>query len=117
MELRQYHTTNHIMYDRVTARAQRRRADSTPGLESGLAGFLTIDELIALARGLTAGLAFGRSAAIRTGRQDEVLWRTRLFLSLNRLATDLDTKRGGTDAYMWDGARQVGRPNDADLQL
>jgi hypothetical protein len=41
----------------------------------------------------------------------------RLSLSLNRLATDLDTKRGGTDAYKWDGARQVGRPNVAGLQL
>ena len=38
------------------------------------------------------------------------------FLSLNRLATDLDTKRGGTDAYKRDGARQVGRLNDPDLQ-
>ena len=43
--------------------------------------------------------------------------RTRLFLSLNRLATDLDTKRGGTDAYKRDGARPVGRLNDPDLQL
>src|SRR5271156_1233941 len=40
------------MYDRVTTRAGRRRADSTPGLESGLAGSLTIDERIALARGV-----------------------------------------------------------------
>ena len=55
------------MYDRVTTRAERRRADSTPGLESGLAGFLTIDERIALARGVDRGgshsadqLLFGR---------------------------------------------------------
>jgi hypothetical protein len=38
-------------------------------------------------------------------------------LSLNGLATDLDTEHGETDANKWDGARQVGRPNDADLQL
>ena len=33
----------------------------------------------------------------------------RLFLSLNGLATDLDTEHGETDANKRDGARQVGR--------
>ena len=33
------------------------------------------------------------------------------------LATDLDTEHGGMDANMWDGARQVGRVNLADVQL
>ena len=33
----------------------------------------------------------------------------RLSLSLNGLATDLDTEHGGTDANKRDGARQVGR--------
>jgi hypothetical protein len=37
------------------------------------------------------------------------------FVVAQRLATDLDTKRGGTDAYGWDGARQVGQLNDTGL--
>jgi hypothetical protein len=41
----------------------------------------------------------------------------RLSLSLNGLATDLDTEHGGTDANKRDGARQVGRLNVAGLQL
>ncbi|WP_133056221.1 NACHT domain-containing protein [Mycolicibacterium tusciae] len=41
-------------------------------LESGLAGSLTIDERIAVARRIAAGLTFGRSAAVWTGRQDQV---------------------------------------------
>jgi len=41
----------------------------------------------------------------------------RLSLSLNGLATDLDTEHGGTDANKRDGARQVGRLNVASLQL
>jgi hypothetical protein len=41
----------------------------------------------------------------------------RLYLSLNGLATDLDTERGGTDANKRDGARQLGRLNVDDLQL
>ena len=41
----------------------------------------------------------------------------RLYLSLNGLATDLDTEHGGTDANKRDGARQLGRLNVADLQL
>jgi hypothetical protein len=40
-----------------------------------------------------------------------------LSLSLNGLATDLDTEHGGTDANKRDGARQVGRLNVAGLQL
>jgi len=38
-------------------------------------------------------------------------------LSLNGLATDLDTEHGGTDANECDGARQLGRLNVDDLQL
>jgi hypothetical protein len=38
-------------------------------------------------------------------------------LSLNGLATDLDTEHGGTDANKRDGATQVGRLNPAGLQL
>jgi len=38
-------------------------------------------------------------------------------LSLNGLATDLDTEHGGTDANKRDGARQLGRLNVDDLQL
>jgi len=38
-------------------------------------------------------------------------------LSLNRLATVLDTKHARTDANKRDGARQVGRLNVAGLQL
>ena len=38
-------------------------------------------------------------------------------LSVNGLATDLDTEHGGTDANKRDGARQVGRLNVAGLQL
>ena len=34
-----------------------------------------------------------------------------------RLATDLDTEHGGTDANKRDGARQLGRLNVDDLQL
>ena len=41
----------------------------------------------------------------------------RLYLSLNGLATDLDTEHGGTDANKRDGTTQVGRLNVADLQL
>jgi hypothetical protein len=41
----------------------------------------------------------------------------RLYLSLNGLATDLDTEHGGTDANKRDGARQLGRLNVDDLQL
>jgi hypothetical protein len=41
----------------------------------------------------------------------------RLSLSLNGLATDLDTEHAGTDANRRDGARQVGRLNVAGLQL
>ena len=41
----------------------------------------------------------------------------RLSLSLNGLATDLDTEHGGTDANKRDGARQVGRLNVAGLPL
>ena len=41
----------------------------------------------------------------------------RLYLSLNGLATDLDTEHGGTDANTRDGARQLGRLNVDDLQL
>jgi hypothetical protein len=41
----------------------------------------------------------------------------RLSLSLNGLATDLDTEHGGTDANKRDGARQVGRLNVAGLKL
>ena len=41
----------------------------------------------------------------------------RLSLSLDGLATDLDTEHGGTDANKRDGARQVGRLNEADLRL
>ena len=40
-----------------------------------------------------------------------------ILLSPNRLATDLDTKRGRTDAYKRDAARQAGQLKDADLQL
>ena len=38
-------------------------------------------------------------------------------LSLNGLATDLDTEHVGTDANKRDGAGQVGRLNVAGLQL
>jgi len=38
-------------------------------------------------------------------------------LSLNGLATDLDTEHGGTDANKRDGARQVERLNVGGLQL
>jgi hypothetical protein len=41
----------------------------------------------------------------------------RLYLSLNGLATDLDTEHAGTDANRRDEARQVGRLNVADVQL
>jgi hypothetical protein len=41
----------------------------------------------------------------------------RLSLSLNGLATDLDTEHGGTDANKRDGAGQVGPLNVAGLQL
>jgi len=41
----------------------------------------------------------------------------RLSLSLNGLATDLDTEDGGTDANKGNGMRQVGRLNVAGLQL
>jgi hypothetical protein len=41
----------------------------------------------------------------------------RLYLSLYRLATDLDTEHAGTDANKRDEARQVGRLNVADVQL
>jgi hypothetical protein len=41
----------------------------------------------------------------------------RPYLSLNGLATDLDTEHGGTDANKRDGARQLGRLNVDDLQL
>jgi hypothetical protein len=41
----------------------------------------------------------------------------RLYLSLNGLATDLDTEHGGTDENKRDGTRQVGRLSVADLQL
>jgi hypothetical protein len=41
----------------------------------------------------------------------------RLSLSLNGLATDLDTEHGGTDANKRYRARQVGRLNFAGLQL
>jgi hypothetical protein len=41
----------------------------------------------------------------------------RLHLPLGGLATDLDTKHGGTDANKRDGARQLGQLNIADLQL
>jgi hypothetical protein len=41
----------------------------------------------------------------------------RLSLSLNGLATDLDTEHGGTDAKKRDGARHVGWLNVAGLQL
>jgi hypothetical protein len=41
----------------------------------------------------------------------------RLSLSLNGLATDLDTEHGGTNATKRDGARQVGRLNVAGLKL
>ena len=41
----------------------------------------------------------------------------RLYVSLNGLATDLDTEHGGTDANKRDRTRQVGRLNVADLQL
>jgi hypothetical protein len=40
-----------------------------------------------------------------------------MSLSVNGLATDLDTEHGGTDANKRDGARQVGRLNPADLHL
>lgn len=40
--------------------------------ESKLDGSLTVDERIAVARRVATGLTFGRSAAIWTGRQDEV---------------------------------------------
>jgi hypothetical protein len=38
-------------------------------------------------------------------------------LSVNGLATDLDTEHGGTDANKRDEARQLGRLNVAGLQL
>mgnify|MGYP005803610745 CR=1 FL=1 len=38
-------------------------------------------------------------------------------MSLNGLATDLDTEHGGTDANKRDGARELGRLNVDDLQL
>ncbi|WP_061504102.1 hypothetical protein [Mycobacterium avium] len=41
----------------------------------------------------------------------------RLSLSLNGLATDLDTEHGGTDANKRDEARQLGWLNVAGLQL
>ena len=41
----------------------------------------------------------------------------RLSLSLNGLATDLDTEHGGTDADKRAEARQLGRLNVAGLQL
>jgi hypothetical protein len=41
-------------------------------VESGLDGSLTLDERIAVARRVATGLTFGRSAAIWTGREDEV---------------------------------------------
>jgi hypothetical protein len=41
----------------------------------------------------------------------------RLSLSLNGLATDLDTEHCGTDANKRDGARQAGQLNVAGLQL
>jgi hypothetical protein len=41
----------------------------------------------------------------------------RPYLSLNGLATDLDTEHGGTDANKRDGARQLGRLNVDGLQL
>jgi hypothetical protein len=41
-------------------------------LESRLDGSLTVDERIAVARRVAAALTFGRSAAICTGRQDDV---------------------------------------------
>jgi hypothetical protein len=40
--------------------------------ESGLTGLLTVDERIAVGRRVAAGLTFGRSAAVWSGRQDEV---------------------------------------------
>jgi hypothetical protein len=40
--------------------------------DSGLTGSNTIDERIAIARRVAAGLTFGRSAAVWTGRRDEV---------------------------------------------
>jgi hypothetical protein len=40
-----------------------------------------------------------------------------MSLSLNGLATDLDTKHGETDANKRDGARRVGRLTGADLHL
>ena len=58
------------LYDRGT----RSLAEETNEgrLESRLDGLLTVDERIALACRVAAGLTFGRSAAIWTGRQDEV---------------------------------------------
>jgi hypothetical protein len=41
----------------------------------------------------------------------------RLSHTLNGLATDLDTERGGTDANKQDGATQVRQLNPADLHL
>jgi hypothetical protein len=41
----------------------------------------------------------------------------RLHLPLGRVATDLDTEHGGTDANKRDVARQLGRLNVADLRL
>lgn len=38
-------------------------------------------------------------------------------LSVNGLATDLDTEHGGTDANKRDGTRPVRRLNVAELQL
>jgi hypothetical protein len=51
----------------------------------------------------------GRSHASRLNQS--------IFVLLDRLATNLDAKRGETGAYKWDGARQAGPPNGAGLHL
>jgi hypothetical protein len=58
------------LYDRGTKSLAEEANEGR--LESGLDGPLTIDERIAVARRVAAGLTFGRSAAVWAGRQDEV---------------------------------------------
>jgi hypothetical protein len=67
--------------------------------------------------GCHLGEGFGDFEAIPTIHENAPETVGRLSSSLNGLATDLDTERGGTDANKGDAARQIGRLTIADLQL